>query len=117
MLKDASEDDWLELYPSAVTVCDIHGVITAMNSAARKNFSSRGGGDLIGTSLFDCHPEPANSKIRKMLHGQQAQTYIVEKKGRKRLIHQSPWYKQGKFAGLMETIIDLAGDIQQHNRT
>lgn len=117
MVKDDIVDDWLELYPSAVTVCDIHGVITAMNSAARKNFSSRGGGELIGTSLFDCHQEPSNSKIRKMLRSQQAQTYIVEKKGRKRLVHQSPWYKEGEFAGLMETIIDLAGDIQEHQRT
>ena len=116
MSKNDIEDDWLELHPSAITVCDVHGVIIAMNSASRENFSSRGGRDLIGNSLFDCHPEPANIKIRKMLHSQKAETYIVEKKGRKRLIHQSPWYKQGEFAGLMETIIDLAGDIQEHKR-
>ena len=116
MSKDDVEYDWLELYPSAVTVCDVHAVIVAMNSASRKNFSSRGGGALVGTSLFDCHSEPSNIKIRKMLQSQEAQTYIVEKKGSKRLIHQAPWYNQGAFAGLVETIIDLAGDIQEHKR-
>ena len=108
--------NWQELYPSSITVCDVHGVIVAMNSASRKNFSSRGGGALIGTSLFDCHPETANNIIRKMLHSQQPQTYIVEKKGRKRLVHQAPWYKHGDFAGLVETTIDLAGDIQVRKR-
>jgi len=116
MFKNDAEYDWLELYPSAVTVCDVHGVIVAMNSASRKNFSSRGGGALIGTSLFDCHPETANSIIRKMLHSQQAQTYIVENKGKKRLIHQAPWYNHGEFAGLVETSIDLTGDIHERKR-
>ena len=116
-MKNDVEYDWLELYPSAVTVCDVHGVIVAMNSVSRKNFSNRGGGALIGTSLFDCHPESANILIRKMLRNQQAQTYIVEKKGLKRLIHHAPWYKQGELAGLVETIIDLIGDIKEHNAT
>jgi len=116
MFKNDVEYDWSELYPSSVTVCDVHGVIVAMNSASRKNFSSYGSGSLIGTSLFDCHPEAANIKIRKMLHSHLAETYIVEKKGRKRLVHQAPWYKQGEFAGLVETIIDLVGNIQEYKR-
>jgi len=116
MFKNDVEYDWSELYPSAVTVCDVHGVIVAMNSASRKNFSNYGSESLVGTSLFDCHPEAANIKIRKMLRTHQAETYIVEKKGRKRLVHQAPWYKQGEFAGLVETIIDLVGDIREHKR-
>ena len=96
---DSNMDDWLEMYPASVTVCDTHGVIVAMNSASRKNFASQGGGTLIGTSLFDCHQEPANVKIREMLQTRQAETYIVERKGRKRLIHQAPWYKNKEFAG------------------
>ena len=116
MFKKDVEYDWSQLYPSAITVCDVHGVIVAMNSASRKNFSKYGGGDLIGTSLFDCHPEAANIKIRKMLHSQQAETYIVENKGKKRLIHQAPWYNHGEFAGLVETSIDLAGDIHERKR-
>lgn len=108
--------DWMELYPSSVTICDVHGVIVAMNSASRKHFARQGGGDLIGTSLFDCHPESANNKIKQMMQTQKAETYIVERKGRKRLVHQAPWYKQGKFAGLMETIIDLTDDVETRKR-
>lgn len=108
--------DWFEMYPSPVTVCDEQGVIVAMNNASRRNFARQGGGDLIGSSLFDCHPESANSKIRNMLQSRQAETYIVERKGRKRLIHQAPWYKNEEFAGLMETIIDLAGDVEERKR-
>ena len=52
-----------------------------------------------------------------MLHSQKAETYIVERKGRKRLIHQAPWYKNKEFAGLMETIIDLADDIEERKRS
>ena len=104
--------DWLELYPAPVTICDAHGVIVAMNYASQKNFARRGGGALIGTSLFDCHPPAANKKIQYMLQNQKAETYIVERKGKKRLVHQAPWYKEGKFAGLMETIIDLSDDIE-----
>ena len=111
-----SEFDWLELYPSPITVCDVQGIIVAMNSASRDNFSSRGGWDLIGTSLFDCHPESANIKIRNMLHSQQAETYIIERRGRKRLIHQAPWYEQGEFSGLVETIIELTGEIEERKR-
>ena len=47
MSKDDIEFNWQELYPSSITVCDIHGVIVAMNSVSRKIFSSRGGEALI----------------------------------------------------------------------
>jgi transcriptional regulator with PAS, ATPase and Fis domain len=116
MNEGKSAHNWIEEFPSAITVCDNKGIIVAMNEASRLNFSKRGGGTLIGTSLFDCHPEAANKIIRKMLHKETPQTYITENKGRKRLVHQSPWYKNKEFAGLVETIIDLYGEIQTRKR-
>ncbi|MDH3327924.1 MAG: hypothetical protein OEM01_01690 [Desulfobulbaceae bacterium] len=110
------DHSWIEEFPSAITVCDDKGIIVAMNETSRLNFSKKGGGALIGSSLFDCHPESANKKIRKMLKEEIPQTYFLENKGRKRLVHQSPWYNNKKFAGLVETIIDLSGDIQIRKR-
>lgn len=99
--------DWAEEHSVIVTVCDRQGKIIAMNAASRRNFAGRGGGKLIGTSLFDCHPEPANQKIRQLLADRTSHIYLSRKKGKNRLIHQSPWFKQGKFMGLVEMIIEL----------
>ncbi len=116
MKKSISDVSYFEQYPSSITVCDTEGIIVAMNGASRDNFSRKGGGRLIGTSLYDCHPEPANIKILEMMHHEEAQTYITENKGRKRLIHQAPWYNNGVLAGLMETIIDISGEIEVRKR-
>lgn len=107
---------WFEEYPSPITVCDTDGIIVAMNQASRLNFEKRGGGALVGTSLFDCHPETANQKIRKMLQKETPHTYILENKGRRRLVHQSPWYNDGKLAGLVETIVDISTEIEVQKR-
>lgn len=113
---DASGYGWIEEFPSPITVCDTDGIIIAMNKASCSNFQARGGAALIGTSLFACHPEEANKKIRKMLQKETAQTYIVENNDGKKLVHQSPWYRNRKFAGLVETIIDLPGEIAVRKR-
>lgn len=43
-----------------VCFVDINHIITYMNRSALKRYAHRGGADLIGKSLFDCHNE--NSK-------------------------------------------------------
>ncbi len=109
--------DWVDEFPSPVTVCDVDGKIIAMNNASCSIFSKQGGIDLIGKSLFDCHSDASGRIIRKMLLNESAQTYITENKGKKRLVHQAPWYEKGKFAGLVETIIDLSVDIEVRKRS
>ena len=108
---------WVEEFPSAVTVSDAEGRIVAMNRASLENFSKQGGERLIGTSLFDCHSERSNKIIKKMLQKETGQTYITESKGKKRLVHQLPWYDKGTFAGLVELIVDLPGDISVRKRS
>jgi len=103
--------DWMEAYPHCVTVCDTQGTIIAMNGVSRENFKKYGGGKLIGSSLFDCHPESANEIIRKQLAAQTKNTYITESTDKKRLISQVPWYRDNEFCGLVETIIDMPQDI------
>ena len=109
--------EWVEEFPAAITVCDVHGTIVGMNRASKLNFARNGGADLIGTSLFDCHSDASNKKIKKMLRREAGQTYITEKNDKKRLVSQSPWYRDGEFAGLVETIIDLPGDIEVRKRS
>ena len=108
--------DWVRDYPAAISVCDTEGTIIALNRLAAENFRRDGGERLVGTSLFACHPEPANAIIRRLLAEHTANTYFVEKQGRRKLVHQAPWYRDGVFAGLSETIIDLPADIPTHRR-
>lgn len=109
-------NDWVEEYPAAITICDTQGIITGMNAASRKLFAKRGGAKLIGTSLFDCHSPKSNEIIREMLKTGETNTYITDKKGMKKLIHQSPWYNNGTVAGLIETIIELKDDLEVKKR-
>ncbi|ADW17023.1 PAS fold-4 domain protein [Desulfobulbus propionicus DSM 2032] len=108
--------DWVEHYPAAVSVCDTQGTIIAMNRMARDLFAKDGGERLIGTSLFACHPEPANAIIRRLLQEQRANIYFTEKNGVRKLVHQTPWYQAGRFAGLTETIIVLPPQVPTRKR-
>ncbi len=108
--------DWTQEYPAAVTVCDTAGTIIAMNRAARENFRRYGGGRLIGSSLFDCHSPASGRTIRRMLEQEEGATYITDNGRRRRLVQQVPWYRQGRFAGLVETIIDLPPELPVRRR-
>lgn len=108
--------DWVMHYPAAVSVCDSQGTIIALNRLAVEMFGNYGGANLIGTSLFDCHPEPANLLIRRLLQEQCANTYFTEKKGIRKLVHQTPWYHEGRFAGLVETVIVLPEQMDTKKR-
>lgn len=99
--------DWIEDFPSAVTVTDAEGIIIAMNRAAIKSFEADGGADLIGRSVLDCHPEPARTKLADLLAGRKLNVYTIEKHGIKKLIYQSPWYVEGRFGGIVELTIEL----------
>ena len=114
--KEKKEFDWMEDYPAAVTVCDEKGIIISMNRRSIEQFRKRGGEKLIGSSLFDCHPESANTIIREQLKTQQPNTYITESTSGRRLVQQVPWYRDGVFAGLVETTGPIPGDIPVRQR-
>ena len=99
--------EWSEAVDFAVTVCDAGGAIVEMNQRAARMFEGRGGKSLIGSNVLDCHPEPARTKLRQLLERPQANTYTTERQGRRKLVHQAPWYRDGAFAGLVEIIVPL----------
>ncbi|MDX2444609.1 MAG: PAS domain-containing protein [Bacteroidales bacterium] len=105
--------NWAEYLPLPLTICDAEGTIIYMNPASLESFNKDGGGDLIGSNLLDCHPEPSKSQLKKMLEDQTGHTYSVEKNGKKKLIHEVPWYKDGKFAGLIELSIKIPEELKE----
>ena len=98
--------DWVKEYPGAVTVCDVQGVILYMNDRAVKVLSGTGK-SLVGQNVLDCHPEPARTKLAQLLQTQASNSYTIEKNGVKKLIHQSPWYRGGEYAGFVELSIEI----------
>ncbi len=95
-------DEWIKEFPAAVTVCDPDGVLLALNDKAAKTFEAEGGYGLIGLNMLDCHPEPARSKTERLLAAKEKNAYTIEKNGIKKLIYQSPWYKDCMYAGFVE---------------
>jgi len=108
--------DWINEFPSAVTVCDIHGNILYMNQKSAKTFEKDGGFAMIGKSLFDCHPEPAKTKLMNLLTSGSKNSYTIEKNGIKKLIHQSPWYQNNEFMGLVEISIEIPFEMNHFVR-
>ena len=59
--------EWVKEFPGSVTVCDQEGRIIEMNDRAAEVFAKDGGANLIGTNVFDCHPEPSRTKLKEMM--------------------------------------------------
>lgn len=102
-----SAPEWIKEFPGAITVCDRNGIILTMNDKAIATFANDGGAALIGTNLFDCHPEPSRTKLRELMASEQTNCYTIEKKGIHKLIYQSPWYVNGEFGGLVEISVEI----------
>jgi transcriptional regulator with PAS, ATPase and Fis domain len=112
-----SPHDWIKEFPAAITVCDAEGIILEMNDRAAKTFESDGGYALIGRSMLDCHPLPARTKTEHLLAAHEKNVYTIEKNGIKKLIYQSPWYKDGQYAGFVELSLEIPFDLPHFIRS
>jgi len=110
------ENDWVREFPGAVTVCDENGVIIAMNDEAARVFAADGGRALLGTNVLDCHPEPARTKLAKMMSERRPNVYTIDKAGVRKLIFQSPWTENGSFRGYVEISLRLPAEIPHFDR-
>jgi len=108
--------DWIEGFTGAVTVCDKEGTILYMNDKAVTTFAKYGGRELMGQNLLDCHPEPARSKLKTMMEEQQTNIYTLEKNEVKKLIHQSPWFRDGEYQGFVELSLEIPFQMPHHAR-
>ena len=112
-----NEIDWIKEFPASVTVCDTIGVILDMNDRAAKGYEKDGGRALIGCNILDCHPEPARTKTQALLTAGEKNIYTIEKNGIKKLIYQSPWFVDGKYAGFVELSLEIPFEMPHFIRS
>ncbi len=105
-------ENWSDEFKGSVTVCDREGVITYVNQHAQNKSENF----LPGTNLLDCHPEPARTKVEAMLRTPAFNTYTVEKGGIKKLVHQSPVFKNGVFNGIVEISFEIPKELPNIKR-
>jgi transcriptional regulator with PAS, ATPase and Fis domain len=110
------EGSWVKEFPGPVVVCDTAGIIVEMNDRAVEWFADKGGRELMRKSVLDVHQEESQAKIRWMMEMQERNVYTIEKGGAKVLIYQSPWYRDGELAGLVEFGLELPAEIPHHVR-
>jgi hypothetical protein len=103
--------EWTREFPAAITLCDTNGIVLELNDRACESFAADGGRDLIGKNILDCHPEPSRTKLTELLRTGSANVYTIEKNGVKKLIYQSPWYVDGRYAGLVELSLPLPAEL------
>ncbi len=101
--------EWAHELSCAITVCDREANVVYQNLKAIKTFQSYG--DLIGKNLKDCHGESSWEMIQRMIETGESNSYTIEKAGVKKLIHQTPWHKNGEVCGLVEFSIELPGEL------
>jgi hypothetical protein len=100
-----------------VTVCDETGIILEMNDKAAKGYENEGGRALIGSNMLDCHPPLARAKTEVLLAGHEKNVYTIEKNGIRKLIYQSPWFKNGEYAGFVEISLEIPWEMPHFIRS
>ena len=110
------EHSWVKEFPAVITVCDEEGIVLEMNDKSLALFNDDGGEKLIGTNMLDCHPEAARLKLERLMETHQPNVYTIQKKGKKKLVYQTPWFKNGAFAGMIEMILEIPEQVSHFNR-
>lgn len=108
--------EWPDDLDFAITICDRKGEILYMNKKSQQVFAKWGGKELIGKCLFDCHSEKSVALLKELMAENKSNTYTIEKNGVKKLIHQTPWYTEGKVAGMVEISIEIPFEMPHHVR-
>lgn len=105
----------------AVTVSDKDGNVIYQNDS-----SIDVNGDVRGRNLEQCHNPKSWEMICHMLKANVSNVYTISKKGKKKLIYQTPWYDENgerqtengaqKPAGLVEFSIILPEEMPHYDR-
>jgi hypothetical protein len=105
------EQSWTNELPFAITVCDRNGKILEMNNKSVVTFEKYGGTKLLGQSLFECHPGDSGEKLAALLSLGKTNCYTIEKAGIRKMIYQSPWFRDGFYMGFVELSFELPGEV------
>jgi transcriptional regulator with PAS, ATPase and Fis domain len=107
---------WINGLNISVMVCDRDGKILFLNATAEQQYAKDGGPALVGRNLRDCHNALSNEKIARLITDGTPNHYTITKNGRKRMIHQLPWFEGGRCAGLVELAMDIPDDLPHFDR-
>lgn len=99
-----------------IIVCDNDGVIIYMNKTAILNYTDEGGKGLIGRNLMDCHNQRSKDIIQHILETGEKNVYTIEKKGKKKIVYQSPWLVNGEIKGIVELSLEIPFEMPHYVR-
>ena len=108
--------EWIEKLDGNVIVSDAQGRIIYMNEKALAHYKKDGGSSLIGKDLLECHAEASRKKIMEIMTSGQKNVYTIEKRGKKKIIYQSPWFRDGEFRGIIELSLEIPFDMPHYIR-
>ena len=103
---------WADELPLAITIADINDIIIYMNKKSKLAYPN----SKIGDCLTSCHKQVSMDKIETFKKKNVSNTYTVQRNGIRKLIHQTPWYKDGIVAGLVEFSIEISAEIPHIDR-
>jgi transcriptional regulator with PAS, ATPase and Fis domain len=109
--------EWFEKLDGNVIVCDAEGIVIYMNETAIRNYEKDGGAGLIGQSLMDCHNEISRRKILEIMETHRKNVYTIEKRGKKKLIYQTPWMDGDTFKGIVELSLEIPFEMPHYDRS
>lgn len=95
----------------AVTVSDTEGNVLYQNDS-----SVNVNGDVRGKNMMGCHNERSQQIILHMLKNAATNVYTISKKGKKKLIYQTPWFENGEIKGLVEFSIIIPETMPHYDR-
>ncbi|MEI6885839.1 MAG: diguanylate cyclase [Bacteroidota bacterium] len=99
--------DWIEKLDGSVIVSDLSGKVIYANETAEHTFVKPGEPPLKGRDLMECHNENSKMIIRNIMEKKTKNVYTIEKKGKKKLIYQTPWIVDGELKGLVELSLEI----------
>jgi len=107
---------WLNELGASVTVTDAGGRICEMNARSIATFAADGGAVLLGSDVLACHPADTRAAVARLYETHQPNHYTIRKNGQRKIIHQMPWYQDGRFAGVVELSIPIPDDLPHFDR-
>ena len=108
--------EWIEKLDGNVIVSDARGKIIYMNEKALSAYEKEGGKDLLGRDLLECHSESSRKKIMEIMTSGQKNVYTIEKRGKKKIIYQSPWFVGNIFRGIIEFSLEIPAEMPHYIR-
>ena len=95
----------------AITVSDTEGNVVYQN-----NSSIEVNGDVRGKNMMGCHNERSQQIIKHLLNAAATNVYTISKKGKKKIIYQTPWYEDGAVKGLVEFSMVIPEEMPHYDR-